>query len=93
MKAVSTTLWNSIVTVKDTLVAPFKLDKTILPKIKKEPTLVYSRDREYLYVSPTFSPFGYVIITCLLVFLFVLFRSVLNNLIIHISVLIYPLIY
>jgi len=48
VKAVSTTLWNSILGVKNIAMAPFKLDKVLLPKIKKDPTLVYARDREYL---------------------------------------------
>ncbi|XP_053396990.1 anoctamin-4-like isoform X3 [Mercenaria mercenaria] len=52
VKAVSTTLWNSILKVKDIAVQPFQLDSNIFPKIKKEPTLTFSRDREYLFDIP-----------------------------------------
>ncbi|WAR07941.1 ANO1-like protein [Mya arenaria] len=49
VKAVSTTLWNSVLKVKDVCLSPFKLDETLLPEITKEPSLVYSRDKEYLH--------------------------------------------
>ncbi|XP_052243649.1 anoctamin-1-like isoform X2 [Dreissena polymorpha] len=52
VKAVSTTLWNSINKVKDLVMTPFSLDHTVLPKITKEHTLVYSRDKEYMFDIP-----------------------------------------
>ncbi|XP_052808773.1 anoctamin-1-like isoform X3 [Mya arenaria] len=52
VKAVSTTLWNSVLKVKDVCLSPFKLDETLLPEITKEPSLVYSRDKEYLFDIP-----------------------------------------
>lgn len=52
VKAVSTTIWNTINKLKNTVRAPFELDRSVLPKIKKEPTLAYSREREYLFDIP-----------------------------------------
>lgn len=53
VKAMSTTLWNSVLKVKDIIKAPFMLNRNILPKIKKEPTLTFVRDREYLFDVPS----------------------------------------
>ncbi|KAL4233719.1 Anoctamin-1 [Mactra antiquata] len=52
VKAVSQTLWNSIVNVKNIIKTPFNLDPDVMPKIKKQPTLTFSRDREYLFDIP-----------------------------------------
>lgn len=48
VKAVSTTIWKTVLTLKSTIRHPFELDRNVLPKIKKEPTLAYNREREYL---------------------------------------------
>jgi hypothetical protein len=48
VKAVSTTLWNSILSLTKIATKPFQLDDTIFPKIKKDATLTFTRDREYL---------------------------------------------
>ncbi|XP_060605683.1 anoctamin-4-like isoform X3 [Ruditapes philippinarum] len=52
VKAVSTTLWNSILSVTKIATKPFQLDDTIFPKIKKDATLTFTRDREYLFDIP-----------------------------------------
>ncbi|XP_076076765.1 anoctamin-1-like isoform X4 [Mytilus galloprovincialis] len=52
MKSVSTKLWTKVTGIAKRIYTPFQLNEDQVPHIKRRFTLVYSRDKEYLFDIP-----------------------------------------
>lgn len=57
MKSVSTKLWTTVTGLAKRIYTPFQLNDNIVAPIKRKFTLVYSRDKDYLYVTNENLPF------------------------------------
>ena len=48
MTAVSTRMWDTVTGLMKRAYQPFKVDETVFPKVKKNFSLTYTKDKEYL---------------------------------------------